>query len=373
MSSRSFFFFSLIILTIFISIKEISCEKDLYKILGVKRDATANDIKHKYRELSRKYHPDKNKSKDAEEKYKEINEAYDVLHDNKKRRLYDRGGMDAVNRAQHEGEGGGMDPFDIFSQFFGGGGNRNKRRNQADDIRIKVRTTLKDLYMGKEYEFTYTRNAMCPHCRGSGADSYEDVENCKKCNGQGVIMETRQIGPGFIQQFQKECPKCGGKGKIIKKVCHECHGHKIVKTLEEMTLYIEKGMETGNEIKFEEFGEEQPDKDPGHLIFIVQELPDKLFKREKDNLRYTMDITLRDALLGFDKYITHLDGHKVKVKKEGVSQQGDVIKIKGEGMPIHNKGGTGDLYVVLNIRFPEKLTDTQKEKLQIFFDGRSYW
>ena len=214
MSSRSFFFFSLIILTIFISIKEISCEKDLYKILGVKRDATANDIKHKYRELSRKYHPDKNKSKDAEEKYKEINEAYDVLHDNKKRRLYDRGGMDAVNRAQHEGEGGGMDPFDIFSQFFGGGGNRNKRRNQADDIKIKVRTTLKDLYMGKEYEFTYTRNAMCPHCRGSGADSYEDVENCKKCNGQGVIMETRQIGPGFIQQFQKECPKCGGKGKI---------------------------------------------------------------------------------------------------------------------------------------------------------------
>jgi hypothetical protein len=155
------------------------------------------------------YHPDKNKSKDAEEKYKEINEAYDILHDNKKRRLYDRGCMDAVNRAQHQEEGG-MDPFDIFSQFFGGGGSRRSRENRADDLKVKVRTTLKDLYMGKEYEFTYTRSAMCPHCRGSGADSYEDITNCKKCNGQGVIMETRQIGPGFIQQFQRECPKCGG-------------------------------------------------------------------------------------------------------------------------------------------------------------------
>ena len=148
MSSKSFFFFLLIITTFFISIKEIYCEKDLYKIIGVKRDATANDIKHKYRQLSRIYHPDKNKSKEAEEKYKEINEAYEILHDNKKRRLYDRGGMDAVNRAQHEGEGGGMDPFDIFSQFFGGGG-RRQRENRSDDIKLKVRVTLKDLYMGK--------------------------------------------------------------------------------------------------------------------------------------------------------------------------------------------------------------------------------
>ena len=119
MSSKSFWLFSLLILIIFTLLEEIYCEKDLYKILGVKRDATANDIKHKYRQLSRMYHPDKNKSKDAEEKYKEINEAYEVLHDNKKRRLYDRGGMEAVNRAQ-QGDEGGMDPFDIFSQFFGG-------------------------------------------------------------------------------------------------------------------------------------------------------------------------------------------------------------------------------------------------------------
>ena len=120
--------------------------------------------------------------------------------------------MDAVNRAQHEGEEGVMDPFDIFSQFFGGGGRRHKE-NRSDDVKIKVRATIKDLYMGKEYEFTYTRSAMCPHCRGSGADSYEDIENCKKCNGQDVIMETRRIGPGFIQQFQRECPNVLEKEK----------------------------------------------------------------------------------------------------------------------------------------------------------------
>ena len=377
MSPKPFLlFFSLYTLFILYSLFFlISCqtkEKDLYKILGVKRDATANDIKHKYRQLSRMYHPDKNKSKEAEEKYKEINEAYEILHDNKKRRIYDRGGMEAVNRANQGDNDGGMDPFDIFGSFFGGGGKRH-RENRADDLRVKVRTSLKDLYMGKEYEFTYTRSAMCPHCRGSGADSYEDVEICKKCKGNGVIMETKQIGPGFIQQFQRECPKCGGRGKTIKKKCHVCNGAKIVKTLEEMTLYIEKGMKNGNEIKFEEFGEEVPDKDPGNLIFVVQELGDKYFKRENDNLKYEMEISLKDALLGFEKYITHLDGHKVKVSKSSISQQGDVIRIRGEGMPVHNKGDKGDLFVVLKIKLPEKLDDEQKNKFKTFFDMRSYW
>ena len=377
MSPKPFLlFFSLYTLFILYSLFFlISCqtkEKDLYKILGVKRDATANDIKHKYRQLSRMYHPDKNKSKEAEEKYKEINEAYEILHDNKKRRIYDRGGMEAVNRANQGDNDGGMDPFDIFGSFFGGGGKRH-RENRADDLRVKVRTSLKDLYMGKEYEFTYTRSAMCPHCRGSGADSYEDVEICKKCKGNGVIMETKQIGPGFIQQFQRECPKCGGRGKTIKKKCHVCNGAKIVKTLEEMTLYIEKGMKNGNEIKFEEFGEEVPDKDPGNLIFVVQELGDKYFKRENDNLKYEMEISLKDALLGFEKFITHLDGHKVKVSKSSISQQGDVIRIRGEGMPVHNKGDKGDLFVVLKIKLPEKLDDEQKNKFKTFFDMRSYW
>ena len=140
---------------------------------------------------------------------------------------------------------------------------------------------------------------------------------------------------------------------MIKKECHECHGKKIINSLEEMTLFIEKGMENGREIKFEEFGEEKPDKDPGHLIFVVEEIPDKDFIRDNDNLKVNMVISLKEALIGFEKEITHLDGHKVSIKKNGVSQPGEVIRIKKEGMPIHNKGDNGDLLVTLKIKFPD--------------------
>jgi len=364
-------YFSLIYF-FFFSITHILCEKDLYKVLGVPRGATSNEIKHKYRQLSRKYHPDKNKSPEAADMYKEINEAYEVLSDNKKRRLYDRGGMEAVNR-EGQMENAGGDPFDIFSDFFGHRGHHRQRENREPDLRIKLRVSLKDLYEGHEYEFTYTRNTMCPNCRGSGADSYEDVEVCDKCGGKGIIVETKRLGPGFIQQFQRNCPKCNGRGKTIKKKCHVCKGGKIVKNLEEMTVFIEKGMKNGDEIKFDEQGNESPDRDPGHLIFIVNEIGDELFKREGNNLKYELEISLRDALIGFEKKIKHLDGHFVTVKRNEISQPGDLIVIRNEGMPIHQKSEYGDLIVKLKIKFPEKLTEKQKEKLEKFFEKRQYW
>lgn len=247
MSSNKLIYLSLYTFIFLISFYTTLCaEKDLYKILGVKRDASTTEIKRKYRQLSRQYHPDKNKSKEAAEKYVEINEAYEVLSDNKKRRLYDRGGMDAVNKNTQMEDAGG-DPFDIFN-IFGGGRRRHHRDNRDEDLRIKIRATLKDLYLGKEYEFIYTRYGMCPHCRGSGADSPDDVTTCDKCNGQGMIVERKQIGPGFFQQFQTNCPKCGGKGKMVKKECHICKGNKIMKGLEELSVFIEKGMENGAEI-----------------------------------------------------------------------------------------------------------------------------
>merc|ERR1712096_299732 len=157
---------------------------------------------------TRKYHPDKNRgSKEASDKFSEVAEAYEILSDAKKRRLYDRGGMEAIKR---EGQMGGFDDDDDFDGFGGmfNGGGRRKRENRDEDIKIKIRASLKDLYLGKEYEFMYTRNTICPHCRGNGADSYDDVSTCNTCNGQGFILERRQIAPGFIQQFQKKCPKC---------------------------------------------------------------------------------------------------------------------------------------------------------------------
>ncbi len=365
--TKIFTFLIIIIVTI---IEEISAEEDLYKILGVKRDATANEIKRKYRQLSKKYHPDKNKSKEASEKYVKINEAYDILSDNKKRRLYDRGGMDLVNRQSQMQEGGG-DPFDFFSQFFGGG--RRRRDNRDDDLRVNIKATLKDLYMGKEFEFLYTRNVMCPHCRGSGGDDPDDVTTCDRCNGQGMVIERRQIGPGFIQQFQTKCPKCGGAGKMVKTTCHVCHGDKIVKGMEDMTVFVERGMTSGMEIKFDDFGEERPDKLPGNLISVIQELKDKNFSREGNNLWTELEITLKEALLGFHKEITHLDGHKVIIAKSKISQPGEIVTVKGEGMPVHQRGEFGDLFVKLNIKMPEKLSSEQVEKLNTLFSMRSYW
>lgn len=215
-------------------------KKDLYKLLELTKRATQEEIKSQYRKLTRKYHPDK---KDGnKELYTEINEAYEILSDPNKRRIYDTRGYAAAKKAdaqQDEDEGG------IFSSFFG---DRMKRENKMEDQRIRLRVTLSDLYNGKEYQYKYTRNIICPHCRGSGAESDNDIHTCNKCNGQGVILERQQIAPGFIQQFQKECPKCGGKGKTITKGCHVCQSNKIVPSIEEMSVYVEKGMNDGQEI-----------------------------------------------------------------------------------------------------------------------------
>lgn len=358
----------LIILTI---ITEIKTEDDLYKVLGVKRDASANEIKRKYRQLSKKYHPDKNQSAEAKEKYIKINQAYEVLSDNKKRRLYDRGGMDLVNRQSQMQEGGGGNPFEDIFSFFGGG--HRRRENRDEDVKIKIRVSLKDLYMGKEFEFIYTRNVICPHCRGSGGENPDDVTTCDRCNGQGVVIERKQLGPGFFQQFQSKCPKCGGKGKMVKSTCHVCHGDKITKGMEELTLFIEKGMTNGMEIPFEDFGEERADKEPGNLVFVVQETKDSRFVRDGNNLRTEIEISLKEALLGFSKELIHLDGHKVLVERHKVSQPGDTIKVKGEGMPIHQKSETGDLYVTLNIKLPTNLTEEQNEKMKKLFSLRDLW
>lgn len=177
----------------------VLCEKDLYKVLGVKRSASQNEIKRAYRKLTVKYHPDKNPgNKEAAAKFAEIAEANEVLSDAKKRRKYDMGGMDAVNKPEGHGN-----PFgDIFSSFFGGGDHDGEKRGQ--DLRLKIRVTLEDLYNGREIEFLYTRNVMCSNCRGSGADSHEDIKVCNQCQGKGVVIKEMQVGPGFVQRFQTQ-------------------------------------------------------------------------------------------------------------------------------------------------------------------------
>lgn len=215
-------------------------EKDLYKVLELTKRASKEEIKKAYRTLTRKYHPDRNP--EYKDKFTEINEAYEILSDQNKRRVYDSKGYQAAKSAGLEQE---HDDTDIISSFFGGGG---RRVNKMDDQRIKLKVSLSDLYNGKELSFKYTRNVICPHCRGTGADSDDDIQVCDKCAGQGVILERQQLAPGYIQQFQRTCPKCGGKGKTIRRGCHVCSSNKIIPSLEDMSVYVEKGMIDGQEI-----------------------------------------------------------------------------------------------------------------------------
>ena len=222
--------------------KKDEVKKDLYKILELTKKANKDEIKKKYKTLSRKYHPDKNPNN--KEIFIEITEAYEILSDAKLRRVYDTKGYTAAKESQNKPDNH-QDDMDPFSHFFGG---QMRRQNKMEDFRIKLKVSLKDLYNGKELEFKYTRNIICPHCRGIGADSEDDIKTCPKCQGNGVILERRQLAPGYVQQFQRQCPSCGGKGTTIKKHCHVCHGDKIIPTIEELTVFVEKGMKNGQEI-----------------------------------------------------------------------------------------------------------------------------
>merc|ERR1712032_702250 len=285
--------------------------------------------------------------------------------------------MEAVKQEaqmQEQGFGGG-DPFgDMFGGGFGGfGGHQQQRRDK--DLKIKIRCSLKDLYLGKEFDFTLTRSTICPHCRGNGAESHDDIAECHHCRGTGTVRERQEIAPGFVQMFESKCPVCKGKGKRITKECHVCHGNKIVKGLDELTLYIEKGMKNGSEIKFDDYGEERVDILPGGLIFVVQEIinQDYLFSRKGDDLHYDIYVHLKEALLGFKKEIKHLDDHIVNISRDAITQPGHVIRVRGEGMPKHQRSERGDLYVKVNVIIPHELTENQKEIAKIFFERRSYW
>lgn len=343
-------------------------KKDLYGILELNKRASQEDIKSQYRKLTRKYHPDK---KDGNlEKFRDISEAYEILSDSNKRRIYDTRGYEAAKNSNSP-NGQNEDEDDVFSSFFGG---RMRKENKMDDQRIKIRVGLSDLYSGKEFFFKFSKNIICPHCRGSGAESDDDVQVCQKCGGNGIIIERQQLGPGFVQQFQRTCPKCGGKGKTVTKSCNVCKSEKIIPTIEEMNIYVEKGMSNGQEITYEDAADESPDKRAGNLVFIINEIKHNLFKRDGNNLSTEMTVSLKEALLGFTKELTHLDGRKVKIQREEVTQSGFIIKLKGEGMPVHQRSGEfGDLLVKINVEFPKELSEDKILIAESLFARRSNW
>lgn len=342
-------------------------EDDFYKILEVPRNASPTDIKSSFRRLSKKYHPDLNKSKDAAEKFSKVTEAYEVLGDDAKRKKYDMYGKEGLK----EGGGGhGGDPFDIFSSFFGGGGGRQRQEEEkAAPIRVKLHVSLEDIYNGREVPFIIFKKSTCFHCRGSGADSPDDVKTCETCQGRGIHIQRIQVAPGFIQQMQGPCPRCGGKGKSITSTCHVCRGKKLVDDMDKFTVVIEKGVAPGHLITMSNQGDDFVDKLTADIVFQVAEKPHPFFTRVNvSDLKVIIPITMKEALLGFKKKIRHLDGHEVVIERNEVTQPGKHLFIDDEGLPAQNHiGEKGKLIIEFSVKLPEKLSAQQKKHLEDFF------
>ncbi|KAJ3300748.1 DnaJ- protein scj1 [Borealophlyctis nickersoniae] len=320
--------------------------KDYYRILGVDRSASKREIKKAYKDLSKKYHPDKNPGdKAAEEKFIELATAYQVLSDDDQRRTYDQYGEEGLKNAHQERKG--------------------------PEINMDLQVTLEELFLGDSIEASpveINKQIICPVCRGSGAKRAEDVTTCHVCGGNGVKVVRQMLGPGIYQQMQTTCDACGGRGKVIKSKCSACAGHKVKRGSHQFTVTVERGMSDGQRIVFEQEGDESPDITPGDVVFIVRTVPHPVFTRKGSNLYMKEVLTLKEALLGFQKVVKHLDGKDLTISRDGVTQPGFVQTIKGQGMPTHEfPSERGDLYVEYSVVFPSTLSSTQAELAEKLF------
>ncbi|KAF7730094.1 DnaJ- protein scj1 [Apophysomyces ossiformis] len=349
----------------------VEAGRDYYKILDVPRDATKSQIKRHYKKLSRVYHPDKNPNDDqASAKFMELADAYNVLIDDELRSIYDRYGEEGIEQHKSGGGGGGpfQNPFDVFSHFFGGGFGGREHTHQerrGPDMQVQIEVTLEDLYNGASVEVDISKQVICDHCHGSGARRSEDIVTCPTCNGRGVTVTRVQLAPGMVQQFQQTCNQCGGKGKVIKASCPVCGGQKVRRANEDYTLHIEKGMKDGQTMVLEQEADEYPDAIPGDVVFTISTAPHPVFERRGDNLYTKQHISLIEALVGFTKTLTHLDGSTVTLKREGVTQYGFVQTVKGQGMPHHDHPTDhGDLFVEYLVVFPTHIDNNVVELLK---------
>jgi len=368
----------LVVAVLFVSSVEFGAaqddEEDYYEVLTVDRDATEAQIRKAYRKLAKQYHPDRNKGDEAaEKKFRMVAEAYEVLSDNTKRQTYDTHGKEGLSDQQQGGGHGGMG--DMFSNFFGGGGQRGHQQQKAQSLRLDLDVSLKDLYIGASVEIEISKQVVCATCRGSGAKSSKDIKKCGTCGGKGFRLVQHQLGPGFVQQSQQPCEKCNGKGKIVKTRCTVCAGRKVVHGCDEITIDVERGMRNGEEIVFPRGGDQMGDMDviPGDIIYTIRTAPHKRFERIGDDLYMNLALTLTEALTGFKKKFKHLDGHEVLVKRSKVTQPDFVMAIPNEGMPQHNFPSVkGFLYVRFTVILPTSLSKDQKTGVVKILDNNAH-
>ncbi|MCB1652082.1 MAG: molecular chaperone DnaJ [Alphaproteobacteria bacterium] len=356
--------------------------KDFYKTLGVEKSASADELKKAYRKLAMKYHPDQNKDNpEAEAKFKEINEAYDVLKDEQKRAAYDRFGTAAFDGSMGSGFGGGgaggaaggfggagafSDIFeDMFGEFMGGraGGGRGGRSagpQRGSDLQYTLEISLEDSFKGKDAKIKIPVNDTCESCGGSGAESGSGADNCSTCDGQGRIRQQQ----GFFT-VERTCPTCHGAGRIIKDPCKACSGQGRIKKTKTLQVKIPKGVDTGRRIRLSGEGEAGLMGGPrGDLYVLLAVKPHKLFKRDGANLFCRVPITVTRAALGGDVEVPTIEGKAAKVKIPAGTQTGQQFRLKGKGMPVLGSDASGDLYIETFVETPVNLSKKQQEMLK---------
>jgi molecular chaperone DnaJ len=348
-------------------------KRDYYEVLGIEKSASKDEIKKAYRKLSKKYHPDLNKEPGAEEKFKEIAEAYEVLSDDQKRARYDQFGHQDPNQG-FGGFGGfsGSEGFggfeDIFSSFFGGGGRTRRDPNaprKGDDLQYRMTISFEEAVFGKEKEIEIPREETCDSCHGTGAKPGTSKETCSHCNGSGQTSET--VNTPFGQMVNRRtCSHCQGTGQIIKEKCSTCHGAGTVKKRKKIKVNIPAGVDDGQQLRLSGQGEAGINGGPAGDLYIVFHVraSDK-FERDGDDIYLELPITFPQAALGDDIEVPTIHG-KVKMKIPAGTQSGDRFRLKGKGVKNVHGYGTGDQHVVVQIKTPKKLTEKQKELLREF-------
>eukprot|EP00121_Abeoforma_whisleri_P004151 Awhi_evm2s3748 len=331
-------------------------ETAFYDTFGVQPNATKAEIKKAYRKLALKYHPDKNPGdEEAEKKFKEISYQFSILDDEEKRTLYDRVGEQGLKEGG--GGGAGFSANDIFSQFFGGGGfggERGPRRGQ--DTVHELDLTLEQFYVGCTKKLAMRKNVLCKTCDGKGG---KNVRKCEPCGGRGQVIHHRQMGP-FVQQVAAPCDACGGNGETMspKDRCKDCNGKKIVQERKIFEAHVNPGMRHGEKIVFEDEGDQQPDVPPGDVIIVLRQKPHARFERKGQDLLMTHEISLLEALCGFQHVISHLDDRQliVTVKPGEVITPNSAKMVPKEGMchPRHRQQ-KGNIIIQFKVNFPDSL------------------
>ena len=358
-------------------------KRDYYEVLGVSKGASEDEIKKAYKKLARKYHPDMNPGdKEAEEKFKEVNEANEVLSDPEKKARYDQFGFAGVDPSYGAGAGGAGGGFgggfdfgdlgDIFGSFFGGGFGGGQRRNpnapqRGESIRASVSVTFKEAAFGCEKEVSIDRIEQCPDCRGSGCAKGTTAEVCPDCRGTGMVQQRRQTPLGFMST-SAPCGRCGGKGRIIHQPCKACHGSGQLRRRKTLKVTIPAGIDNGQTISLRGQGNAGRNGGPaGDLLIVIAVRPHEIFRREGTSVLCEAPITFTQAVLGAELEIPTIDG-KVKYSIPEGTQSGTTFRLKGKGIPGLNGRARGDQYVTVYIETPRNLNREQKEALRKFSD-----